>query len=93
MGSRAMKTITVYCFSDVMDEAESRGFVDPFADEPEWSTEMVDALEDAALEFLCNQGLSVIYDHGRGDRFIHFIAADGTFAAEYHANPMQCQVS
>tara|TARA_R110002051_G_scaffold7912_2_gene34493 strand:- start:92 stop:274 length:183 start_codon:yes stop_codon:yes gene_type:complete len=57
-----MKKETVTCYGDLIELAESYGFVDNYPDGEEWNPRLADALEEEALDYLKGKGVEVIYD-------------------------------
>jgi hypothetical protein len=55
--------ITVSCYGELIELAESYGFVDKHPDGEEWNPRLADALEEEALDYLKEKGVEVIYEN------------------------------
>ena len=52
---------TVTCYSELIELAESYGFVDNYPEGEDWNPTLADELADEALDYLKSKGVEVIY--------------------------------
>jgi len=52
---------TVTCYSELIELAESYGFVDNYPEGEDWNPTLADALAEEALDYLKSKGVEVIY--------------------------------
>ena len=54
---------TVTCYGELIELAESYGFVDSYPEGEDWNPRLADALEEEALDYLQAKGVKVIYEY------------------------------
>ena len=57
-----MNKETVTCYGELIELAESYGFVDHYPDSEEWNPRLAEVLEEEALDYLKGKGVEVMYE-------------------------------